>query len=98
MADSGETAVMADRTIVHLGGKITGTITAANQRIQAEFMELPSLRPGVLLGTDILSRLNLQIYLNGIETAQKGNQDPRHACNINDAVNDTAREIPPCSK
>ena len=32
-------------------------------------MELPSLSPGVLLGMDILSRLNLQISLNGIEIA-----------------------------
>ena len=33
VADSGETAVMADGTIVDLGGKITITITVANQRI-----------------------------------------------------------------
>ena len=39
---------------------------AANQNIQAEFMELSSLSPGVLLGMDILSQLNLQIFLNGI--------------------------------
>ena len=77
---------MSDGTIVDLGRKITGTITAANQRIRAEFMELPRLSPGVLLGMDILSRLNLQIFLNGIEIAQKGNQDPRHACAIEGPV------------
>ena len=49
-------------------------------------MELPSLSPGVLLGMDILSRLNLQIFLNGIEIAQKGNQDPRRACAIEGPV------------
>ena len=48
---------MADGTIVELGGKITGTITAANQRIQAEFMELPSLSPGVLLGDQLHSSI-----------------------------------------
>ena len=78
VADSSETAVMVDATIVDLGGKVTGTITAANQKTQAEFMELPSLSPGVLIGMDILSRLNLQIFLNGIEAVQVGKQDPRH--------------------
>ena len=73
---------MADGVIVDLGERITGTITAANRRIQADFMELPSLSPGVLLGMDILSRLNLQIFLNGIKIAQKGNQDPGHTCAI----------------
>ena len=48
---------MADGTIVELGGKITGTITAANQRIQAEFMELPSPSPGVLLGDQLHSSI-----------------------------------------
>ena len=67
VANSGETAVMADGTTVDLGGKLTGTITSANQSIQAEFMELPSLSPDVLLEMDIQSRLNIQMFLNGIE-------------------------------
>ena len=86
VADSVETAIMVDGAIVDIGEKITGKITAANHRIQSEFMELPSLSPGVLLGMDILSRHNLQIFLNGIKIAQKGNQDPGHACAIEGPV------------
>ena len=73
---------MADRISVDLGGKHTGIIISANQSIQAECMELPSLSPGVLLGMGTLSRLNFQIFLNGIEVLQKGNQEPRHTCTI----------------
>ena len=45
-------------------------------------MELPSLGPGILLGIDIRTQLNLQIFLNGIEVVQKVDQDPRHTCAI----------------
>ena len=50
-----------------MGDKLTGDITAAGLTITAVFLELPTLNPAVLLGMDILSKLGLQILLNGTD-------------------------------
>ena len=52
-----EVAILADGSEVSLGDKLIGDITAAGLTIPAEFLELPSLKPAVLLGMDILSKL-----------------------------------------
>ena len=80
--DSHETAILADGSGVSLGRKLSGLITAANRKIEAEFLELPNLSPGILLGMDALSKLGLQMFINGINITPKGGGKKNHACAI----------------
>ena len=82
--DSGETAILADGSEVSLGKKLSGTITAANWKIEKEFLELPN--PGILLGMDALSKLGLQMFINGINMIPKGGGKKNHACAIEGPV------------
>ena len=84
--DSGETAILADGSEVSLGKKLSGTITAANWKIEAELLVLPNLSPGILLGMDVLSRLGLAMFINGINITPKGGGKKNHACAIEGPV------------
>ena len=70
--NSRETAILADGSEVTLERKLSGTITAANRKIEAEFLELPNLSPEILLRMDALSKLGLQMFINGINITPKG--------------------------
>ena len=80
--DSGKTAILADGSEITLGRKLSGTITAANRNIGTVFLELPNLSPGVLFGMDALSKLGLQMFINGINITPKGSSKKIHACAI----------------
>ena len=82
MEDNGETATLADGSELNLGKKLTGTITAVNRNIESEFLELPNLSPGVLLGMDALSKLGLQIFINGINITPKKSSKKNPGCVI----------------
>ena len=84
--DSDETAILAEGSEVSLGKKFSGTITAANRKIETEFLELPHLSPGILLGMDALSKLGLQMFINGINITPKGGGKTNHACAIEGPV------------
>ena len=60
-----------------MGDKLTGDITAAGLTIAAEFLELPTLNPAVLLGMDVLSKLGLQMLLNGTDITPGRNKNKR---------------------
>ena len=77
--DSRETAILADGSEVSLGRKLSGTITAANRKIETEFLELPNLSAGILLGMDALSKLGLQMFMNGMKITPKGSSKKNHA-------------------
>ena len=70
-----EVAILADGSEVPLGDRLTGNITAAGLTIPAEFLELPSLKPVVLLGMDVLSKLRLQMILVGTDITPGRNKD-----------------------
>ena len=77
--ESCEIAILADGSEVSLGRKLLGTITAANREIETEFLELLNLNPGILLGMDALSKLGLQMFINGINITPKGSSKKNHA-------------------
>ena len=86
MEDSHETAILADGSEVSLGRKLSGMISAANRKIEAEFLKLPNLSPGILLGMDALSKLGLQMFIKGINITPKGGGKKNHACAIEGPV------------
>ena len=86
MEDSHETAILADGSEVSVGRKFSGMITAANRKIEAKFLELPNLSAGILLGMDALSKLGLQMFINGINITPKGGCKKNHACAIEGPV------------
>ena len=60
-------AIVTDGSEISLGDKLTGNISAAGLTIAADFLELPTLNPAVLLGMDALTKFGLQMLLNGTD-------------------------------
>ena len=86
MDDSDETAILDDGTEVNSGNKFTGTITAVNQKIATEFLELPKPDPCRLLEMDVLSELELKMSLKGIDSTPKGDLKKNYACTIEGTI------------
>lgn len=79
-------AILADGSESALGVQLSGRCQAMNRSIWAKFLVMPNLRQEVLLGVDILIKMGLKMYLDGVDITPVTSRPQTSVCSTEGPV------------